>query len=754
MTDLNRITDLSFARQPLMGLALAAAVLTTSACVDDDDPTSQQRTPTVANYAPSAGSIPIPNDLLFSGTTDVTLNPPIADPSVTSDPFLALSTVDGWSTVAPGFVTFSRALDPTTVVGGTSVRVFEVTEALIPPALVGGAVVSIDNELVAGVDYEVSVSADFGNTAIVVQPLVPLAPSTVAGGNNVYMVVVTDDVRDVDGVRVARDTEYVFAAEQSLNNPPPTLAGLNALVNSHLNAYTATTAMPRENVVVSFTFTTQSVGASLSTVFGIANGQEAPIIANLCAQLGTCGADTGNDPNSATQLRTVVAAPLIGTASELLGGAPGVAEIYAGILQAPYYLTQAANSGNFAGLTNDATPLTAKWQSRYAPVAGVTERNLTRFNPLPISTSSQQIPALISIPDSASVPMPANGYPIVIFQHGIGGNRAAMLFVAERLAASGLACVAIDLPLHGVAAGELLPDGVTSLFFGYDQGGDVWERTFGIDLLTETQTGVAAGPDGTADSSGAHFINFSDVAVSRDNVRQGIADLINLKATLSGLLILGMDVIDETQVHFMGHSLGGIVGTGFVGLQADLVSATLAMPGASIPYLLDGSFAFGPVVEGGLAANGVLRGTPDYAQFLAAAQTIVDTVDPINYAALVQANGTPIYLPEIVGGGANMSLPDLVIPNSVPGAPFAGTEPLITALGLTGASASDFDAGGLQVAVRFIEGNHSSILFPTTPGGTPTAEETAAFVEMQNQAATFHELNGTTLTVTDGTVVQ
>lgn len=753
MTDSFRTQDHTPARTPLLGIALLGTALLTSACVDDDDPSSQVRTPTVARFAPSAGAIPIPNDLLFSGSTDVTLNPPIADPGDISDPLIALSTLDGWSTVAPIFIEFTRAIDPATVIGGDSVRVFEVTAFADAATPVGGPVISADNELVAGVDYEVSVSSDFGNAAIQILPLIPFAPSTIAGGNNVYMVTVTDDVMDTAGFQVARDAEYRFAAETGLNNPPPSLAQLSLLVNSQLAAYNAATTQPIDDVVVSFTFTTQSVGSALSTIFGIANGQESAIIANLCAQLGTCGADTGDDPNNASLLNTVAMAPVIGTASELLGGAPGIAEISSGIFQAPYYLTAAANTGSFAGLTNDPSPLISKWQSRYAPVAGVAERNLTRFNPLPITTSSQQMPVLISVPDSGAVPMPPGGYPVVIFQHGIGGNRAAMLFVAERLAASGLACVAIDLPLHGVAPGEVLGDGVTSLFLGYDQTGSVWERTFGIDLLTEGAS-PAALPDGTADSSGAHFINFSDLAVSRDNVRQGISDLINLKAALGGLTVMGMDVIDETQVHFMGHSLGGIVGTGFVALQTDLTAATLAMPGSSVPYLLDGSFAFGPVVEAGLAANGVLRGTADYASFLAAAQTVVDTADPINYAALVQANGTPVYLPEIVGGGANMSLPDLVIPNSVPGAPFAGTEPLIAALGLTGASASSFDAGGLQVAVRFIEGNHSTILFPTTPGGTPTAEETAAFIEMQNQAAVFHQNLGTTLTVTDGTVVQ
>ncbi|MEC8511766.1 MAG: hypothetical protein VX015_06440 [Planctomycetota bacterium] len=753
MTDSVRTRDLSPARTPLLGLALLGSALLTSACVDDDDPVSQLRTQTVARFAPSSGEVPLPNDLLFSGTTDLTLNVPVADPTNLSDPLIALSTADGWSTVAPIFVPFTRAIDPATVIGGSTVRVFEVTAFADPATPVGGPVVSADNELVDGVDYEVSVSSDFGNTAIEIQPLVPFAPSTVGGGNNVYMVTVTNGVTDTDGFAVGRDAQFRFAAETALNNPPDELAQLNGLVNSQLNAYAATTSQPREDVVVSFTFTTQSVGSTITTLFGIANGQEVGIINNLCLQLGTCGDDTATDPNSDAQLRTIIGAPLIGTASELLGGPVGQALIYGGIFQAPYYLSAAANTGNFTGLTNDPTPLISKWQARYAPVAGVTERNLTRFNPLPISTSSQQVPVLISVPDSAAIPMPANGYPVAIFQHGINGNRAAMLDVAEALANVGFACVSIDLPLHGIAPNEFLGDGVTSLFLGYDQSGDVWERTFGLDLLTEGAA-PAVGPDGVADSSGAHFINLTDLAVSRDNLRQGVADLFNLKAALSSLTVLGMDVIDETQVHFIGHSLGGMVGTAFVANQTDLRAVTLAMVGSSIPYLLDGSVNYGPVVRAGLAANGVLSGTPDFANFLLTSQTVLDAADPINYTARVQANGTPIYLPEIIGGGANMSLPDLTVPNSVPGAPFAGTEPMISALGLASTSVSTSDIGGLQVAVRFIEGNHSTIRFPAEPGVTPTAEETAAWAELQSQMASFHQSLGASLTVTDGTVIQ
>ena len=320
MTDSFRTRDLSPVSTSLLGIALLGSTLLTSACGGDDDPSSQVRTPTIARFATSTGEIPIPNDLLFSGSLDRTLNPLIEDPTDSSDPLIALSTLDGWSTVAPIFVQFTRAIDPSTVIGGSTVRVFEVTagtsldlteyEHGIVELPVGGPVTSAVNELMVGIDFEVSVSSDFGNTAIRIQPLIPFAPSSLDEGNKVYMVTVTNGVRDTAGFAVDRDIEYRFAALPMLSGPGFDLAVLNGLVNSQLNAYAATTTAPREDVVVSFTFTTQSVGRTIETLFGIANGRESLIISDLCAELGTCGADTANDPNSVAQLRTTINAPL------------------------------------------------------------------------------------------------------------------------------------------------------------------------------------------------------------------------------------------------------------------------------------------------------------------------------------------------------------------------------------------------------------------------------------------------------------
>ena len=103
------------------------------------------RTPTVAQFNPAwsdpctgeSGTIlPQPTNLAFMGSSDGTLLLENETPEDKSDPFNALGTLDGWSTVAPVTFTFSGPVDAATVVGGgatggasSTVRLFKVSLA-------------------------------------------------------------------------------------------------------------------------------------------------------------------------------------------------------------------------------------------------------------------------------------------------------------------------------------------------------------------------------------------------------------------------------------------------------------------------------------------------------------------------------------------------------------------------------------------------------------------------------------------------
>ena len=88
------------------------------------DPPAQNTV--IANYDPLSGILPFPTNLIFSGTTDGSLNAPVVDPNDYGDPAVAMNTMDGYSGIASAYTSFSGTLDESTVIAGDTVRVFQV----------------------------------------------------------------------------------------------------------------------------------------------------------------------------------------------------------------------------------------------------------------------------------------------------------------------------------------------------------------------------------------------------------------------------------------------------------------------------------------------------------------------------------------------------------------------------------------------------------------------------------------------------
>ncbi|HPF14857.1 MAG TPA: hypothetical protein PLJ12_11350, partial [Planctomycetota bacterium] len=521
--------------------------------------------------------------------------------------------------------------------------------------------------------------------------------------------------------------------------PSAPIFPLQVLVNSQLAAADGQ-GIARDQVVLSNVFTTQGVTEELDALAAVVGGNEAAVIAGLCANLPSqcAGEDLTPDPNNLAALNVTQTSSI--TTADRVPGSPGHADLYTGALTIPYYLTAATNPSDTAPVA-DPAPITQRIRARYPFYPGDTQRFWTRYNVLPISTGQESIPVLISVPNGASgQTKPGPGWPTVIFQHGITRNRLDMLALADAYADAGILMVAIDLPLHGYAD---ISDSV--LFAGYEgtQSG-ARERTFGLDLVGPQGQ---PGPDGVVDASGTHYLNLSNLLVAQGNLAQSVSDLMHLMALLPSLDYDGGGTdVDASRVHFVGHSLGGMMGIPFLRQAgANIQSATLAMAGGGIAKLLDGSQSFGPILEGGLAAAGVLKGTPDYEAFLWGAQTIIDRTDPLLYAQAVGASGLPIHFIEVVGGGTGGGLPDATIPNSVDFAPLAGSNPLISTLGLATIVSDTVDGLGIQGAVRFIEGAHQSLISPI-----PSA---AAFAEMTAESIEFVLTSGTALTLQDESVI-
>jgi hypothetical protein len=664
-----------------------------------------------AQFDPANGVLPFPNNLLLSGSEDLTLNPPVEDPTDFGDPSVALSALDGFSTVAPWSFSFDRPIDPDTVVAGSSVRLFEVQ-------FVFGsiAVESINSELTPGVDY---VAQAVSPTSVAIVPTQPLQEMTG------YMAVVTNGITDQQGNAATPSQTYFLtkssdplvdpagvSTEPLLNNAAANaLEPIRQLVNAQETAASGE-GIDRDDIVLSFTATTQAVTPVLSAMRSTAEPTSSQI-AQVCAAPGAC----------------------LSTADVLPAGAsPGIADLYVGVVDLPYYL-------GVPSATKPTAPLTDFWTA--APGAYVppfdglglnpTSTNVTVANPFPVKTADQKAPMLVTVPNASSGQVkPAAGWPVVIFQHGITGNRTQALALADAMAAIGYAVVSIDKPLHG------LTDVTSPLYVentGFGAIAD--ERTFDVDYQNN-ETG-ASGPDGIIDDSGAWFVNLGSLLTARDNLRQSQADLSTLALNIPNMDVDGDGVpdFDGSNINFVGLSLGAMNGVPFLAVESTVSNAVLSVPGGGIAQLLSNSDSFGPVVRSGLAAAGVEPDSADYEQFLLVAQTVLDSADPINWGGLTAATNS-VLLQQVKDDG--------VVPNAVATAPLSGTEPLIRIMGLDAITETTTDPLGIRGAVRMIQGGHGSLLDPSA-GPTVTAE-------MQGQAASMISSGGASVVIGDDSLIK
>ncbi len=782
-------------------------------------------------FDPSNGKLSVPNDLLFSGTKDGTLNIPL-DPGVDgSDPTFALNALDGWSTVNPFVISLdfpsTTSLNTDSVSNPASVHIYE--------AVMGGdfndqecstvergLACKIIGELTFGVDY---VSRGVGNGVAIV-PIKPLKAKTT------YIVALTNNIQDNQGTPIAGSATYELV-EQNIKTQPlgsPSQLGLQAVINSYETAVSSQ-GVDKKNIVYTMAMTTQSTVDVLSTIKHImvdnfTQGQHPSIAVK---DTGMSVADvlvaSGVLPPTSSSL------PLFKTANFMQGeitlpyyiGIPTQANPKAPVNT--WWTSLCDSSVMLAGLNTanpdaiPANPVSASdaFCMEFSNAAGIPapglrdlssailldkERNLTKFSPIPKPTASSDIPWIkdpghiavqVTTPDInvanavraglglPTMTEPANGWPVVILQHGITSKKEDMLSLTGILSLYGMATVAIDHPLHGSR--------------GFDLNGD------GIDDINASTV------------SATHYMNLASLLTTRDNLRQSTADILGLRFGLNflgGADINGNPIkIDKSKVNFLGHSLGAITGINFVALANTPLNPAIdpmfhvtvnaqANPGVMVATFLMASGAFGDVIkanvtyskssafkalvdanypvpegsQGPAATEGQLLATYHtfydaldatqkanlaslFSQFTFAAQTVTDSGDPVNYASMMAATQTPTLLLEVVGNGGD-NLSDQVIPNRVSASPLSGTEPAITLLGLPSVSETTQDAEApISGVVRFLFGHHGSILSPAPRAEAPDATMTGlATQEMQSEVANFLSSGGHLITVTDTAIVQ
>ncbi|HIF9117474.1 TPA: VolA/Pla-1 family phospholipase [Photobacterium damselae] len=745
---------------------------------------------------PSAPIIVMPTYLAMDqqdGTLSVESS--AVDPTNLGDPLVAMGETDGWSTSQPIQINFTgNPLDPTT--GSDS---FHLIKSGDPTNL---ADTTQPTELVVGVDYKVMISGDT-LTAILLKPLDPASN---------YMFAVTNDLLDSKGNPVGMSNSY---AAIKATTPPPSSALLPAQAITHAteNKFSQV-GVDKSKIIFSSWFTTASVGdvlfaAKSATALAIQNGAE-----NVWK--GTAKAED----ITPSQLSSLFKIDLPTDAGKTV---EGKGEIYKGNITLPYYLdirpdhflTTPWQSGmpslakiqyvlthgsdadkqavqqqlNDLGVDpQDLAVVATDPKAQVRVLSALTgakitladgkqldpQRIITRYSPVPELKSVQTFEYTLVLPTKAECQQPLKN-AVTIYQHGVTSNKETLTdsTLADQLIGNQCRAIfAINHPLHG------------------DRG--------------------VAGQNAATNPS--MYLNLASLTVARDNLRQSVTDVINLRASIGKIFaqmaqapesIASLGVLNRLDpnvgVNFVGHSLGAITGVDVanianrsIGNEAadqtffNIDAVALANPGAEIPYLLLNSQGFSPLIKGSIVASVnkqfaaqckadgkdlddcysdyeqalITAGTPEslatlqalyasFSQFAFAAQTVMDTVDPINHSAFVPKE-LPVYLAQVKN--------DLVIPNytplgqtvagtdiPVPYSPFTGTTPLLKTLALTPTTVSIKDTV-VRNAALFNAGGHSSLLDPT-PSGAVTAE-------MQSEVHSFISSNGKELTISDNSVLE
>jgi len=652
-------------------LALAAGIAL-SACAPSDD--KYQPQPPMSGtvlFSPTTGLFPFPIDpLFFSGTTDLTLNMPALPgrplPAPAPDLRTPMNSLDGWSTSADIRLGFSLALDPASINAGSVAMIklwldpFTKAPTTNPAYLPAGATSPVAGVLQYGVDFTAGVSPDTTSkgTYLLITPLKPLdfstGPAVNSSGPNAgktlnvgYLVVITDSLKASSGTPMAPSSYY-----QGIKNAP---ADCNTFTNATENAVCRftkggldiisalepLTGISTDSVIMSWSFSTQSIDDTLDVITATATPQQTLIVP--------------------TGMTTAAVNPAF----------TGKADIFVGSTQLRYFLTPPANA-------NDAPSVMARfWTAAAAPPAPLVtppgEPNwLTMYNPVPRKVADVTVPILVTIPRvgaSACPGRPAGGWPVAIVQHGLGGDRRQGLLIAETLADACTVVVAMDAPLHGITS-------TADPFYctpAKAQCIGATERMFGLDI--QNNTTAAFVPDGQPDPSsgvkGLIFLNLASALTLRDNWRQSEADQIQLTKSVPGLAIApgtplpaGPIGVDPTRISYIGLSLGGILGGSHAHFVNDLSAVSLSVPGGVMTKLFLDSATFGPFIRTVFAALG-----PDsflFNQLFTDVQTVIDSADPINHIKDA-ANMHPLFLMKVTG--------DTVVPNN-------STDRLITAAGL------------------------------------------------------------------------
>jgi hypothetical protein len=635
------------------------------------------------------GSLPFPNDLYFDGgrpeNGDGTLLNAAASiglaPNViatnTASVENGLDLLDGFGTTTAVYFFFSGPLDPLPATQ-------YLTPSLTDPIFCADAATATPVPILVKADIDTRVPDVL---AVLPAPGRPLAPKAR------YVCVVRSALTG-GGQPIEASADWVAVRDGASASP-------NAdAIHDPVVATLVGAGVPAASIAGMTVFTTQSTTADILTI-------RSTVLPGLPAPSA--------DFTSRPELVFDTPAELFA----LLGRNPtGVAKIATGYYGAARFQTHDPNGDGPVG----DLPLPPGFVT--CPIAcETTDERFTRDGSgTPIVIDTAQIPFTVVVPSGTP---PPGGWPVIIQQHGLGGQRDTVVGFAEAGAQRGFASIGIDAAAHGYRLFDCKPAASCSQDTANNFGGTAVPDGFIDGTFVGFDVGFLAVNLGFFQA----FHNFLGI---RDNFRQTYVDLMSLVRLLESHSIDGGlgTTLDATRIFYMGHSLGGLMGAGFVPIEPNLRATLLNAAGGGLTTQLFLNSSIGAGAQG--LVQGILGLDPAnlFDQFALQpnlTQTIIDPADGVNAASLLldPALGAPRNVILVEDWG------DQVVPNQA-------NEALAV-------------AGNLPLFDPFVQNLHQNpFALPIANSATPktvsgnAAAGQATAVLLQNGPATHAASIGTT----------
>lgn len=603
-----------------------------------------------AIFDPSTGLIPGPgNDLIFDATNNKVAIPEPANETPEAKALReGLNTLDGFSTTATYYATFSGKLDASKLANtqeAVDLIVLNLTD-LQKPAI--GAFGWVDNA--GAVTFTPTTPLDENTRyAIVLRSRGNEAPTTAqeamaaAGG-----------LTDENGRRVVASTAFALARmknalvdengkSQVSVLDDETAVALEELRKSYdqvLSALEQDTAIvpafKREDVAIMWTFKTQSMTDALTSLRALpwealaaveeANSAAGPVLTG------------GIDP----------------THSSWPTGVPNTSVGGLGKGTFTTWLAIDPTTGAFLPDPTQGTPVDVPFYISLPALADCSTAACANANDTCATLFDSQ-----NQPTAQKYCVPENyKLPVVIFQHGITRAKTDFFGVANALNGAGYAVIAFDINYHGERSVCTSDDDCLATASCSAAG-------ICCDATTTSDCGLhqfAIDDENIPVASGKAFMNAANPFAIRDNMRQHTIDSAALiRALVSGAMAnmrwplvdlsngtpnpVPVPTIDAANINYVGHSLGSILGSQFIATESNINRAVLNVPGAPVVdiFVKTENEDFQAIVKGLLKGNGLCDANDNCPYDSVGAlklfhilQWIVDPGDAANFAKYVK----------------------------------------------------------------------------------------------------------------------